>query len=92
MTDRPQRPKVRVRFKYNVDTGEIEEFIIDDNAPDRSESYHDQVARAFADPLGRHPEIEDAGRIRHRDRTAAEPGILRPGTEDMGEGQEQLED
>jgi plasmid stabilization system protein ParE len=48
-----------------VDTGEIE-FIVDDNAPDRSEDYHDKVAQAIASFLARHPEIADAGHIRYR--------------------------
>jgi hypothetical protein len=61
MSANPPRPPVRIRFKYNVDTGEIEEFLIDDNAPDRSEAYHDKVARAFASYLARRPDIEDAG-------------------------------
>jgi len=59
-----KRPRVRIRFKYNVDTGEIEEFIIDDNAPAASEAYHDKVAQAIAGRLARHSEIEDAGPVR----------------------------
>jgi plasmid stabilization system protein ParE len=55
---------VRIRFKYNKDTGEIEEFIIDDQAPAASEAYHDDVAHAIAGRLGRDPEIEDAGPVR----------------------------
>ncbi len=58
-----KRPRVRIRFKYNTDTGEIEEFIIDDNAPAASEGYHNGVARAIASRLGSQPEIEDAGAI-----------------------------
>jgi len=57
----PKRPRVRIRFKYNRETGEIEEFIIDDNAPTASEEYHDQVAQAIASLLGRTPGIADAG-------------------------------
>lgn len=59
MTD--QRPKVTVRFKYNLETGEIEEFIIDDHAPSARESYHDQVAQAVAGRLIKNPKIADAG-------------------------------
>ncbi len=59
MANQPQRPPVRVRFRYNVDSGEIEEFVVDDNAPDRSEDYHDKMAQAFAGRLGRHPDIEE---------------------------------
>lgn len=60
MSDR-KRPSVRISFKYNKETGEIEEFIIDDSAPTASEEYHDGVARAVSSYLGRAPEIEDAG-------------------------------
>ena len=65
MSDQPTRPPVRIRFRFNVDTGEIE-FIVDDNSPDRSEDYHDKVADAIASYLARHPEIENAGHTRHR--------------------------
>ncbi len=65
MAGPPQRPSVRVRFQFNVDTGDIE-FIVDDSAPDRSEDYHDKVATAIASLLARNPEIADAGRIRYR--------------------------
>jgi hypothetical protein len=58
------RPRVRIQLKYNVDTGEIEEFIVDDNARAASEAYHDKVARAVAGRLGRRPDIDDAGPIR----------------------------
>lgn len=56
-----QRPKVTIRFKYNLDTGEIEEFIVDDHAPAARESYHDQVAERVARRLVKNPEIVDAG-------------------------------
>ena len=59
-----QRPRVRIRFRYNVDTGEIEEFIIDDQAPAASEAYHDKVAHTIAARLAREPNIADAGRLR----------------------------
>ncbi len=65
MTDPSKRPPVRIRFRFNVETGETE-FVIDDDAPDRSEEYHDKVAEAIAGFLSRHPEIKDAGNIRHR--------------------------
>ena len=59
-----KRPRVRIRFKYNKDTGEIEEFIIDDQAPAASEEYHDKVAHAIAGRLARDPDVEDAGPVR----------------------------
>lgn len=65
MADETKRPPIRIRFQFNVDTGEIE-LIVDDLSPDRSEAYHDRVAEAIATFLARHPEIEDAGPIRYR--------------------------
>ncbi|MDM8515098.1 hypothetical protein QUF76_02775 [Desulfobacterales bacterium HSG16] len=62
-----KRPRVRIKFKFNMDTGEIEEFIIDDNSPEASEAYHNEIARAIASRLGNRPEIEDAGAIRLSD-------------------------
>ncbi len=56
-----QRPRVTIRFRYNLATGEIEEFIVDDQAVTASEAYHDQVARAVAGCLDRRPQISDAG-------------------------------
>jgi len=59
------RPKVKVKFKYNIDTGEIEEFIVDDNFPDASEEYHDKIAKIVANTISCNPEIQDAGAVRH---------------------------
>ncbi len=59
------RPPVRVRFRFDVDSGAVE-FIVDDSAPDRSDDYHDKVAEAIGRFLARHPEIADAGHIRYR--------------------------
>jgi len=75
-----KRPRVRIRFKYNKDTGEIEEFIIDNNAPGASEKYHDGIARSIAGQLGINPEIEDAGAISLSEET--KETVLR----DTGEG------
>ena len=65
MADEPTRPPIRIRFRFNLDTGDLE-FIVDDSSPDRSEDYHDKVAHAIASFLGRHPEIQDAGHIRYQ--------------------------
>jgi len=65
MSNESARPPIRVRFRFNIDTGEIE-FIIDDISPDRSEEYHNKVAHAIASFLDRNPEIRDAGAIRYR--------------------------
>lgn len=65
MSNNPSRPSVRIRFRFNIDTGDIE-FIIDDASPDRSEEYHNKVAHAIASFLDRQPEIKDAGAIRYR--------------------------
>lgn len=62
---RDKRPPIRIHFQFNLETGDIE-LIVDDNAPDRSEDYHDRVAAAIAGLLARHPEIRDAGPIRYR--------------------------
>jgi hypothetical protein len=71
-----KRPPVRIRFRFNLETGEIEEFIVDDQSPEASEDHHDEMARIVAGPLVRNPEIEDAGRIRGKrpvERTPADP-------------------
>ncbi len=65
MADKPKRPPIRIRLRFDVETGETE-FIIDDDSPDRSDDYHDKVAQPIAAFLRRNPEIEDAGAIRHR--------------------------
>ena len=44
-----------------METGNIEEFIIDDNAAGASEEYHDRVAEKIGELLARNPEIFDAG-------------------------------
>jgi len=70
-----KRPRVRIRFKYNIETGEIDEFIIDDNAPAASEGYHNQVAHAVASRRARRPAIEDAGPVRL---PSLEPQVAQP--------------
>ena len=56
-----KRPPVKIKFKFNLETGNIEEFIIDDNAAGASEEYHDRVAEKIGELLARNPEIFDAG-------------------------------
>jgi hypothetical protein len=65
MSNDSVRPPIRVRLRFNIDTGEIE-FIIDDISPDRSEDYHNKIAHTIASFLDRNPEIRDAGPIRYR--------------------------
>ncbi len=89
MPETPRRPSVKIRFRFNVDTGEIEQLIVDDQAPERSEHYHDKIAEAVAMNLGRRPTIEDAG-PRHLLREK-EPEALRerPETEEQEEKETQ---
>jgi len=75
------QPPIRVTFKYNIDTGDIEEFIIDDNAASASEDYHNKVADLIALRLGRNPEIKDAGPIRHQ-KNISEPVKSKTGSTD----------
>jgi len=56
-----KRPPVKIKFKYNLETGAIEQFIVDDNAAGASEEYHDRVALAIGDLLAHRVEIKDAG-------------------------------
>jgi hypothetical protein len=65
MTMKSHRPKVTVRFKYNIDTGDIEEFIVDDNQPGASEEHHDKIAAIVAKMISCQADIQDAGHIRH---------------------------
>jgi hypothetical protein len=60
----PKRTPVTIRFRYNKESGEIEDFIIDDNTPNASEESHDKIADLIARQLGAKPDIEDAGPIR----------------------------
>ena len=61
MANSGKRPPVKIKFKYNLETGAIEQFIVDDNAAGASEEYHDQVALAIGDLLSRKAEIKDGG-------------------------------
>jgi hypothetical protein len=56
-----ERKPVTIRFRFNKDTGQIEEFLIDDGDRTAPEAYHDKIARAIAGRLFREPQIEDAG-------------------------------
>lgn len=77
-----KRPPVRIRFKYNVDTGEIEEFIVDDNAASAPDSYHDAVARQVAGCLSRDVRLRDAGPGRLSEAEPAQAAGESPKTED----------
>lgn len=64
MSNGTRRPPVRITFRFNVDTGVVEEFIVDDDAPTASEAYHNQVARLIVSSLARRADILDAGPVR----------------------------
>lgn len=55
------RKPVTIRFRFNQDTGQIEQFLIDDGDRTAPEAYHNQIARAIAGRLFRRPQVEDAG-------------------------------
>ncbi len=56
-----ERKPVTIRFRFNQDTGQIEEFLIDDHDRTAPESYHDRIARAIAGQLFRNPQVVDTG-------------------------------
>jgi hypothetical protein len=56
-----ERRPITIRFRFNQETGQIEEFLIDDGDRTAPEAYHDQIARLIAGELFRTPRIEDAG-------------------------------
>ena len=56
-----KRNPVTIRFRFNKDTGQVEEFLIDDGDRTASEAYHNKIARAIAGELFRRPNIVDAG-------------------------------
>ncbi|KPA18888.1 hypothetical protein MHK_000894 [Candidatus Magnetomorum sp. HK-1] len=68
-----QRPKIKVKFKYNIETGEVEEFIIDDHLPDANEEYHDNIAKIVAENICCQPDIQDAGYIRQTGNVMTSP-------------------
>ena len=56
-----KRPPVKIKFRFNLETGTVEQFVVDDNAAGASEEYHDRVALAVGDLLARKVEVKDAG-------------------------------
>ena len=70
--NQPPRPPVKIKFRFNYETGRIEDFIIDDQAAGASEEYHDLVAEKIASLLAREPEIFDAGPRRRAQALVAE--------------------
>ncbi len=66
-----KKQPVTIRFRYNKESGEIEDLIIDDNTPNASEDFHDQVADLIARQLGANATIVDAGPIRFESRRAS---------------------
>lgn len=55
------RKPITIRFRFNQDTGQVEQFLIDDGDRAAPEEYHNRIARAIAGRLFRRPQIEDAG-------------------------------
>ncbi len=69
-----KKQPVTIRFRYNKESGEIEDLIVDDNAPNASDDFHDKVAELIARQLGANATIEDAGPIRFESRPANKIG------------------
>jgi hypothetical protein len=69
-----ERKPVTIRFRFNQDTGQIEEFLIDDQERTAPESYHDRIARAIAGRLFRTPHVVDTSTAA----AEAEPPIPTP--------------
>jgi hypothetical protein len=83
----------RVRFRFNKLTGEIEEFLVDDQDRQLAESEHDRIAAEVARMVAVNPGItpvDDAAAARlagaravpHRDAPAREREAARPQAED----------
>ena len=70
----PKRPPVKIKFRFNLETGTVEQFIVDDNAVGAGEEYHDRVALAVGDLLAREVEVRDAGPRYRRPLTEEKPG------------------
>ena len=81
MSKTPKKP-VRIRFRFNKESGEIEDLIVDDNTPNASESFHDQVAELIASQLGAKAVIRDAGPIRFESQTPMNPADRNDGSRD----------
>ena len=56
-----ERKPITIRFRYNKESGEIEDLIVDDNSPNAPEDFHDQVAELIAQQLGSNAVIQEAG-------------------------------
>ncbi len=89
----------RVRFRFNKLTGEIEEFLVNDQDRQLPESEHDRIAAEVARMVAVNPGIapvDDAGAARlagaravpHRDAPARERDGQRGGGRDAGAGRE----
>jgi hypothetical protein len=55
--------KVQVRFRFNKETGEVEDFLIDDQASQLPEAEHnrehDRIATDIGRVVERHPRIQE---------------------------------
>jgi hypothetical protein len=55
--------KVQVRFRFNKQTGEVEEFLIDDQGSQLAEAdhnrEHDRIATEIGRVVERHPRIQE---------------------------------
>jgi len=55
--------KVQVRFRFNKETGEVEEFLIDDQGSQLAEAEHnrehDRIATDIGRVVERHPRVQE---------------------------------
>ena len=52
---------VKVHFRFNKATGEVEEFLVDDADRTLPEAEHERVALAFGRVVARFPELVEVG-------------------------------
>ncbi len=50
---------VHVRFRFNKRTGEVEEFLVDDQDRNLPDSEHERVALAVGQVLAVHPQLRE---------------------------------
>ena len=82
-----EKKPVNIRFRYNKVSGEIEDLIVDDNAPNAPEEQHDQIADLIARQLGVNATIEDAGPIRFESRPVSKKEDDKSKSKETGSGE-----
>ncbi|MFJ3673144.1 hypothetical protein ACIPSE_42465 [Streptomyces sp. NPDC090106] len=80
--------RVRVRFRFNTDTGEVEVFQVDDigeGSGPRHDAEHDRISAELGAVLARRPDVEEVTPLEEPPRLRHDPAPQTPSSGPSGQ-------